>query len=248
MFRKIEVRLIVGWCLIFVGFLLAMFVYGFGEAPKPEDAYFQLTDIDRKKLPWEVFKYALFTVAIGAISVVYKYYLDAVEKSRIQRIEHAEDTRTLRAEIIEIYSGFKAVRREVRARAKFELGQPIEILCVDFFEQYSKFNALQHLVEALEWRLAMAQDFLGDDQSRVVELVKKIENFTGSVGEEARKFDTFSIGNIITIHPGSDLFEFFQKNISARRGIQSVVNKEFFAVTSELRKILHLRVRRLDEI
>lgn len=253
MFRNIQERLIVGWGLVFIGTLTAVFLYQVGESIiGPSDEFF-LSDSDRKKVPFEVFKYSLFTVAIGAISVIYKYYIDELETRRAARSEHAEETRKFRADIIEIYSGFKSIRREIIARSNFVEGQKIDISVDQFFKLYSVFNSLQHRVETLEWRLDMTQKFLGDDQDAVINYIRVIEKFTGSVGRDARAFNYLSPQSNITINPGNDLFKFLQRNVSERRAeknrnlIQSKVNREFFSVMYELRSVLHTRVRQFDK-
>jgi hypothetical protein len=243
MFDLSDIRVTVGWLMVILGAAVAAALYFPTSAA--DAGLTHLSAADRQRVPFEIFKYALITVGLGAVSLLWKVHVEKAAKER-DRVARDEDlTRQFRDEIIEIYSGFKAVRREIRARSDYRAAAPVRILREDLFELYSLFNAWQHRLEAVEWRLYMAQPFLGTDQEEVHVLVRLAERYLGGVGRDARQFDKLNPDEVVTIDPGGPLHSFVQPNRYDDESPLNEVNALFFDPMWRLRTLLHRRVHRL---
>ena len=187
-----------------------------------------------------MFKYSLFAVAAGSISILYKYYSDSLERSKQELARHKAETHALRAEIIEIYTTFKSIRRELRYRGDYTENKPLIIMKKDYFALRSKFNDMQHRVEALKWRLDLSWDFLGSDQSEVLRLIKVIDKYTSSIGKDASLFNNLDDEKLIEIESDAQIFGFFQRNLQG-----SPVAVGFFEPMHHIRTILRSRAEKL---
>jgi hypothetical protein len=222
-----DIRVVVGVLLVIAGLLGAWRLF-----PLLSDSY---------KLPDKLFDYALFTVALGSIAVLYKLYTDKLDKARAAAAQAETDLRAFSDEIIALYTGFKSVRREVRAQSDYAPGQPITLPQKAFDAQYSRLNGFQHRLEQLDWRLRLTQRFLGQDQDRILAWVQTCEGYTDAVVTDVNKV-TRDDGHV-TIPEGNALFGFFQPNHTDRHGgPQAEVNKKFFYPMKCIRDALRARV------
>lgn len=223
-----DVRLVVGWGLVIIGLTSAAVLYT--KLPEPE------------KVIADLFDYALFTVALGAVSVLYKLYTDGLDKARADAAEADQNLRDFSTEIIQLYTGFKAVRREIWTHSSFRGGEPVTLDAAVFWDQFTRLVELHHRMEELDWRFRLSQPFLGDDQDDIHGWVQTCEKFT----DEALRASRHVIRNddgTVTVPEGNALFDFLQYNVrGSDKGPASRVAKEFFQPMSRIRRRLRDRV------
>jgi hypothetical protein len=236
--KKVDPRLVVGAVLVLFGLGSAAFISDIFD--RSSSISLSLNDEQEEQIPWELFKYSLFAVVAGSMSVLYKYFSDSLEKSKQELARFEAETQELRTEVIEIYTSFKSVRREIRCRGDYDEGKPLIIMKTDYFALMSKFNDMQHRIEALKWRLDLSWDFLGIDQCEVLRLIKIIDTYTSSIGEDEPLFNNLDDEKVLEIKSHARIFTFFQGNSKG-----SPVALGFFDPMQDIRNLLKTRAEKL---
>ena len=202
------------------------------------------------------FEYALFTVAIGALSVLFKLYVDKTEAwkkaresaaaaLRDRRLQEAGDLRDFRSEVIENYTGMKAFRRGILIHGNTDLAGEIRVPRDAFLALVSAFNDDQHRLESIEWRMHLDHRFLRGDEDRVRAVLAEIRAFTHEVIEDCKTFDAIGEGPV-TLSSGA-LWEFLQPNrMEGDEGGPNTVNTRFFKPHYELRSLLFARIHKQE--
>lgn len=240
-----DVRFWIGLALMGGGTIAASYFYPVAKA-HPSNPNFAETFFD----------YALFTVAIGALSVLFKLYVDkteawkkaresAVAAARDRRLQEARDLREFRGEIIENYTAMKAFRRGILIRGNVDLAGEISVPREAFFDLVSAFNDEQHRLESIEWRMHLDHRFLRGDEERVREILAGIRGYTHEVIDACKPFDAIGEGPVaVTSGP---LWDFLQPNLMEEDdGGPNTVNTRFFKPHYELRTLLFARIHQQE--
>lgn len=215
-----------------------------------DNPYVHLDDFGRQGVPDTLFEFAVTTLILSTLGFAWKTHTEEQDKRLAEYEAERAAQRELdrekrdalikfRRDIIGVYIGFKAVRREMRALADFEEGKDVRIRKTDFFRLFSRFNTLQHEVEALDWALYISQRFLGEDQRLIHSYIRTIEEFTGEVGRDARRFDCLDPDGCLTIARGTWVWEFLQG--SFKTGIEDDANADYPVLEGFFDPMLRIR-------
>ena len=236
-----DVRFWIGFGLMSGGTIAASYFYPVARA-HPRQPNFAET----------FFEYALFTVAIGALSVLYKLYIDKTEAwkkaqtdaaaaRRDRRNQEARDLREFRSEIIENYTAMKAFRRGVHLYGSTNADGTIVVPRRHFLELVGAFNAAQHQLESIDWRMHLDHRFLQGDEATVRAHLKDIRAYTHAVIDDCIGFDGLEDGPV-EISSGT-LWDFLQRNrTEADEDGPNDVNVRFFKPHHDLRRVLFQRI------
>jgi len=201
-------------------------------------------------VPFELFKYALFSVAFGAITIIYKWISDKIQDNRLEKQEFTDNVKLMREEAIAIHVGLKAFRRELRARGEFVPKKFLKISKKDFFELFSEFNKVQHRLESLLWRMKLIETDLGTSADKVTKELRKVEKFTDKLLNASSLFDNLNFEKPIVLKAPNDLFHFIQpatsENLKQTDGFYQT-DENLFQPMEKVRSILKKRTFELQK-
>ncbi|MEM8793806.1 MAG: hypothetical protein AAGE80_19500 [Pseudomonadota bacterium] len=218
--------------------MTAAYTYGVFTGP---EGVFVIEEAKQKDVPWEVFKYALFTITIGAVALLYQQFATHLEKQRETRLRNAEETTRFRNEVIEIFTGLKGFRRKLRFHCRIKPGEGMWVDRTRFEAIYEEFIDLQHRVEALDWRLDLPLDFLGEDQKQVRDAVGALERYTNALVHEADFIDRHTQGDLVFFDRDRHFYAFSLKSTDG-----NVVKSKFFDPMKRTRRLLRERANSLS--
>ena len=236
-----RVQILVGTGIMVFGIVLAFYIYGVFTDPEMAGKRFTLSNKDKEKVPLEVFKYALFTIAAGAGVFLYKFITDHQENRRKKIELEIENTKQFRSDIIEIFTDLKCARRLFRSSATFGQTKMVNIHLDEFNRIYADFARAQSRIEALQWRLEDTESFLGDSQNSLREQIDLLETYTNKIVHEADFLSKKSTEGIVSFKKNSTMYGFLQAAQSDNN-----VKLHFFEPMREARKILRVNASSLE--
>lgn len=231
--------IIFGVLMVFVGLILALYTYGVFQTAGGDAEIFIMSSQDKKKIPFELFKYSLFVIGFGAVTFVFQTVSTNISKSRERRLESAEATQDLRNQMLEVFGALKNSRRKFRLNIEKYSQTEVSIDKQQFYEIYSEFLEAVKSLESLLWQLAVPLDFLGKEQEKLRSHIDTIEKFMDGIIKEIDLIDRrVSVDKVI----------FYQKDnfytlVSATgKGKNEELQLRFFSAMTAARSILKMQV------
>jgi len=164
-----------------------------------------------EKIPWELFKFSLFTVIIGAISLIYSAVIEKIksENERRSKIKTAFDA--INSDLRTIFNEVKLQRRTIRIKNLSPSKDNYQLITNDFFDIVNKLNECELLLEYHK-KVSLESQLL--ERPEIDSLKNNLEDayhYLEDIIEESEDRRKYKYGETVEIPKTSSLGEFASK-------------------------------------